>query len=191
MGMIERKKAILLNEPHRVTVTGEFIHFETDIIAPLDIIGTGNITVAGKNVFDQDSFEWQMISSPIKYIPLFYGDGTYTMSTDFTENATRDVFFLPGNVASGASTANNGVSIAMPRTITAVNGYVTVASRKANARGIPSEFNWQIEIGNVVTAYEEYKGVTIHAGDSIKSFVGVNNIWSDNGNSITVTYWTH
>ena len=120
------------------------------------------ITLSGKNLFDHNSFPWAETSTLV-YTPLYVGDGTFTMSSpDYpVVSGVTNLFFLAGSVSSGANSNNNGVWSAQSRTVTAVNGYVTIANRTAGGSGLsqnnkPVGFHWQIEKGDTATDFQPY-----------------------------------
>lgn len=87
--------------------------------------GTGKRTA---QLFDEN-YPNIKVDTPT-YRSIYVGDGTFTLSTTTVQyRGSADLFFLAGNVGSGASTQNNGVWNGNPRTVTAVDGYVTIAYR--------------------------------------------------------------
>lgn len=112
----------------------------------------------GKNLFDQGSFPWNN-SQTIAYVSMPIPNGTYTFSTNFASNATRDAFVFAGQVTSGADSGSNGVDSSTPRTITIVDGYWTLATRYNSARPKPSEANWQLESGSTATTWTPYSNI--------------------------------
>lgn len=129
-------------------------------IRPISGWTGANVARTGKNLFDE---EYPTISSSMKYRAIYVGNGTFTMSTTLPLNSgSANLFFLAGDVSSGASTSTNGVSLNVPRTITSIDGYVTVAYRIVNNDNQynPVNYNTQIELGSTATAYEPYNGNT-------------------------------
>ena len=171
------------------TLSGDFIHFDATQKIPIKVDGTGNITLCGKNLFDESYPD--IISGTIKYLPLFVGDNTVTMSSNAPYGSGAKAFLLPDRVSGGASTSRNGVWSNSAKTFKAVDGYVTIGYLIRNGTEDPRNYQYMIEIGSTPTAYEAYSGITITSGVIQKSFIGANNIWSDNGSNITVKYWTH
>lgn len=184
MDLMQRRRLLMMDSAKAYTVTGNPVSFETNLAKPLrgmvipfspvqegtgdpspsnvrSISGTGaiNISHTGKNIFDQEHFQWGQTGTVV-YVPIFVGDGTFTMSTDFPDYDTKDVFLIPGSVSSGGSSADNGVSISHPRTFASIGGYITVASRYNSSRGFPSRSNWQIEVGSSASPYSPYSGST-------------------------------
>jgi len=120
---------------------------------PAEIIADGQ--PIGANLFDKNNFTFGT-DTTIIYVPIYVGEGTFTLSTNFPDNNTRDVFFMAGSVSSGASSSGNGVSITTPRTRTAVNGYVTVATRYNSLRENPANYNYMLNIGSTALPYQPY-----------------------------------
>lgn len=111
----------------------------------------------GKNLFDKS--EIVLSGTTITYMPVNVGDGEYTLSTNYIAPGRNDVFFLPGNVNTGASSSSNGVQHGTSRTVTSENGYVTVALR-LSSDGTTSPLDYQIMLNEGPTAlqYEPYTG---------------------------------
>lgn len=178
-----------MGQPHPVTLSGGLVHFQTNMDGLMQITGSGNTTVCGKNLFNE---VYPNIST-LRYLPVYVGNTTVTMSTNMGAYGNAcNLFLLPGSVSSGASSSSNGVSASKSRTVAAVNGYVTIGYRNSMGDGAydPRDYHVMLEVGSEVTAYEKYNGTTAAAGTARKSLVGINNVWSDSGN-VTVTYWTH
>lgn len=120
------------------------------------------VTRAGKNLFDESYPE---ITTSIKYRSIYVGNGTFTMSTTMPEiNHGCGLFFLTGQVTSGADNASNGVHSSQTRTVTSTNGYVTVAYRIQNGE-YPSSYNTQIELGSQKSAYVPFTGLNTYTLD--------------------------
>ena len=111
----------------------------------------------GKNLFDKS--EIVLSGTTITYMPVNVGDGEYTLSTNYISPGRNDVFFLPGNVNTGASSLSNGVEHGTSRTVTSENGYVTVALR-LSSDGTTSPLDYQIMLneGSTALPYEPYTG---------------------------------
>ena len=127
---------------------------------------------AGKNKWNEDYTG--INANTIKYISLYVGDGTFTMSTNLPPKGNADnLFFLTGQASSGASTTDNGVDSTKSRTITSTNGYVTVAYRLVNDDQSynPANYKTMVEYGSTATAYEPYSNICPISG---YSSVGVN-----------------
>ena len=122
---------------------------------------TETVEVTGKNLFDKSIFTGDSDLNLI-YTSYQIPNGTYTMSSpDFPfTGSTTNVFFLAGNISTGASTPINGVAINKPITITVTDGYYTIAHRYISGRDLnnahPVDYNWQIEQGSTATSYKPY-----------------------------------
>lgn len=114
----------------------------------------------GKNLFDE---QYPDIYTEILYRPIYVGNSDVTASTDAIrpQEATL-LYVLPGNVQSGASTGSNGIWDGQTRTVTPVNGYITIAYRMAYSVS-PASYHTQIEIGSTATSYEPYTN-TLYGG---------------------------
>ena len=68
-----------------------------------------DILSSGENLFDE-IYTDLVQGQTVKYKPVYVGDGNFTLSTDYplVQAGTADLFLLPGNVSSGASTVLNG-----------------------------------------------------------------------------------
>lgn len=121
---------------------------------PVEVQCVGERT---NNLFDKAHFNFSD-STTIVYVPIYVGEGSFTISTDLPVSAsgTRDVFFINGNVSSGANSGTNGVDAAMPRTRSSVDGYVTVATRYNTSRENPADYHYMLNTGSAVLPYEPY-----------------------------------
>lgn len=101
---------------------------QTGTPSPSSIIMPDETGDKTANLLDE---EYTEISNSLKYKPILVGDGTFTMSTSCpaVEGAAA-LFFLAGNVQSGASSTSNGVYKNRPITVTSISGYVTIVYRK-------------------------------------------------------------
>lgn len=116
--------------------------------------GTGDKT---GNLFDEN-YSNIKVGVPT-YRSIYVGDGTFTLSTTTAQyQDTANVFFLAGNVRSGASTQNNGIWNGNPRTVTAVDGYVTIAYRyyMVDEESDPRNNDVMLNIGSNALPYEPY-----------------------------------
>lgn len=117
-----------------------------------------------KNLWDEEYIGIRL-DSP-KYRSIYVGNGTFTLSTT-TLRMTGDVadlFFLSGNVSTGASTANNGVWKDNPKTIESVDGYVTIAYRyfDNHEEADPRYNNTMLNTGSQPLPYEPYSSEVWH-----------------------------
>lgn len=113
-----------------------------------------------KNLFDG---EYPNISGTIQYRALNLGNGTYTLSStvEISPGSAGTLFFLAGNVSSGASTATNAVYKDNPITVTTTNGYITIAYR---TYGIDTPFGKETMLneGSTPLPYEPYSSEVWH-----------------------------
>ena len=121
---------------------------------------------ATKNLFDN---KFTGITGSLTYRPYYLGvSSQVTVSTDCPQtdegagtSPWSNIFVLPGIVSDGASIAVNDVHNGLVRTVTPIDGYITLAYR--NWLGVdPRNYHTQIEIGSVATAYEPYG--TVYGG---------------------------
>lgn len=106
------------------------------------------------NLWNED---YTGISSSLKYVPVYVGDGTFTMSTDTPDNSRNaSLFLLSGNVTSGASTPINGVYNDVSRTEDSSNGYITIAFRRQNESSDPTTHKTMLNLGETALSYEPY-----------------------------------
>ena len=105
------------------------------------------------NLWNED---YTGISSSATYKPIYVGDGEFTLSTTTPKlQGTAVLFLLAGNVASGISTDSNGVWYGQNRTVTAVNGYITLAYR-AYTNLNPVDYQSMLNTGSTALPYEPY-----------------------------------
>ena len=107
------------------------------------------------------------------YYPMYVGDGNFTLSTTTPNNPTgASLFFLRGQASSGASSSANGVWAGQSRTVTALNGYITIAYRYNEGVYVnPKLYETMLNTGSTALPYEPYWP------HSLKKFDGTN--WID------------
>lgn len=121
------------------------LSFTADGTPLLDYLISGNLSQTGTptpqnpiqpqecgemtgNLFDEN-YPNIKVATPV-YRSIYVGDGTFTLSTTTAQHVSiANLFLLAGNVGGGASTQDNGVWNGNPRTVTAVDGYVTIGYR--------------------------------------------------------------
>ena len=116
--------------------------------------GTGEKTA---QLFDEN-YPNIKVDTPT-YRSIYVGDGTFTLSTTTVQyRSTANLFFLAGNIGSGASTQNNGIWNGNPRTVTAVDGYVTIAYRYyiGDETSDPRSNDVMLNLGSTALPYEPY-----------------------------------
>ena len=176
-------------QPHPVTLSGGLVHFQTDMDGLMQIAGSGNITVCGKNLFSlwgkgywsSTSMKWNSSSSGAVCKPIRVSAGT-VITLSQTNSSPWD-YTLADNLVFARSDRGQG------KTYTVQNDcYLTVFMNIGSDSAATRQC--QLEVGSSATSYSAYSGTTAAAGTPRKSLVGINNVWSDSGN-VTVTYWTH
>ena len=118
--------------------------------SPVDVSGVGERT---GNLFTE-IFPTAPTTSN-QYIAIYVGSGTFTLSTSTPKYNGQwcSLFFLAGNVDSGGSSSTNGVALNEPRTVTAIDGYVTIGYRKYS----DIDMGWvMLNTGSTALPYEPY-----------------------------------
>ena len=100
-------------------------------------------------------------TAEITYMPLYVGEGTFTLSSDIPLNSESyaNLFFLKGNATSGDSTGTVGVWNGNPVTKESESGYVTIAYRTYNGSQpalSPADYHVMLEKGSSASSYEPY-----------------------------------
>lgn len=220
----------MMESPYQVTVIGNYVTFTTDMVAPLEIIGDGNITVCGKNMlnpawiltpapytsqgitFTQDN-EGRVIvngtagntTSPqfqYSWYPTFGDDYYFTAGTSV--RSTYSETYAYDNTLSARCKQWDGVTAGLSSSSTrplceaqTVKDHRMLLNIRIS-RGTGYAFQdvvfepmWLSKLDTDYEHYEPYKGITLQIGSTFESFEGINNVWSDTGNPVTVRYWTH
>ena len=226
--MLASKKRIMTNEPHLVEASGSLVTFETDIVAPIEIIGQGNITITGKNMlnpanlldpnpYTSEGITFSMDSDGVVTVNGVAGDTTspqYRFVWDLPFSA--NCYFCANAPYSGTYTETYAYNVTLGKRFTkwdgVTNGQSSSSTRVLSEAHLIEGYKCGIHIrisrgsgkefindkfypmllpGSCTdSTFEPYKGITLPAGSLFKSFKGINNIWSDNGN-VTVRYWTY
>ena len=177
---------------HPVTETGGVVTFETDIAGAISVTGEGNITVAGRNLYN--------------YVDRKTG---YFINASGAEQASTTVWTITPyiKVEGLAKITYFGLSTAgvNPRsawydgnkqllsvwkqatgrnTITVPSGAVYMRM-SAMGSSTGDEYNLNVMPGETNATAEFYIGTS-----SLVSHSGYNTVWSDEPGEITVTYWT-
>jgi hypothetical protein len=164
-------------------VTGNPVAFNTNLARPLSAFtipflptqsGTGDpspenvrpisgwtgVTAyrTGVNLFDEQYPDIKS-GSTLTYRAIYVGNSAVTGSTDapWVDGQYANLFLLPGSVQTGASSGLNDISPARERTVTPVDGYVTIAYRNYGNVN-PADYHVQIEVGETPSPYAEYTG---------------------------------
>ena len=113
--------------------------------------GTGDRT---GNLWDE---EYPNISGTTRYIPLYVGEGSFTLSTTTPYDLqVANLFLLSGNVSSGASTPNNGAWLNHNVTAQSDSGYITIAYRHYVNTTSPAECKTMLNTGSTAIPYEPW-----------------------------------
>ena len=203
MDMMSVWHGAAMGQPHPVTLSGGLAHFQTDMTGLMQITGSGNITVCGKNLFglwangywNGTTMQWASSSAGAVCKPIRVSAGTVITLSQTNASATYQFhewskyvsnpwdYKLADNLVFARSDKGQGKTYTVQNdcylTIFANINTDTVDTRKVQA-----------EVGESASAFAPYTGTTATAGTARKSLVGINNVWSDDGD-VVVTYWTH
>lgn len=205
MGNLMQLRRRMMNDaPKQMTLTGDLVHFETDMSGTMQINGSGTITRTGYNVFNErlqlgilnddgtvSSSETRMVSDLIPVVP----GKTYMYSNAISSNthSGRGAFY----------DANGDLVLYMPDLPASEHqsdkryyGTFTVPNdarflRYCTNTRYGTTYKNDISINYPATEiyYHPYDGAT-YTGTIGKTLKGINNVWSDSGN-VTVSYWVH
>lgn len=101
--------------------------------------------------------EYPNISGTIQYIPLYVGEGSFTLSTTTPfDSSVANLFLLSGNVSTGASTSGNGAWKKHNVTAQSDSGYVTIAYRHYTGTTSPADCITMLNLGSIALPYEPY-----------------------------------
>lgn len=116
------------------------------------------MTIEGKNLYNELYTPGIPTTNKVQYESLYVGNGVFTCSSNIpkTSEISTNLFFLSGNVSSGASSGNNGVSDGVSRTVRSIDGYVTLAYRGYNDVS-PANYHVMINEGSTALPYEPYR----------------------------------
>lgn len=116
------------------------------------------ISSGGENLWDE---EYPNISGTIRYIPLYVGNGSFTLSTTTPyDSSVANLFLLSGNVSSGASTAGNGAWLNHNVTAQSDSGYITIAYRIYTGTTSPADCKTMLNLGSTAKPYSTYNRTT-------------------------------
>ena len=137
--------------------------------SPIYPTETGDKTA---NLFDE--IYPDIVEDTPKYKSIYIGNGTFTLSTNSPMYANSAVlFFIAGNVSSGASTNTNGVSVGVSRTVTAIDGYVTIAYRWYTGAD-PRDYQTMLNTGSTALPYQPpgYKIPILSGNTTTNEYLG-------------------
>lgn len=201
--LMEIRREIITNTPHKETLAGDLINFTTDMSAPMQISGIGSILRTGYNIYNENltlgilntngtvsSSTARLVSDLIPVVP----NKTYVYS-----NARTSTTFRGRAAFYDAEGTLIKYSADFPDTETQIGTrYFGTFTTPVNARylrfctntryGTQNKNDISICYPSTEYNYHPYEGEIYTA--NTKSLIGVNNLWSDSGN-ISVTYWTH
>lgn len=97
----------------------------------------------------------------LSFHSVYVGDGDFTLSSDCPiVSSSANLFFLSGQTEDTPSTSENGVGASLTRTVSSVDGYVTIAiftGRDVNPNN-PIDYNIMLNAGSAALLYEPYTG---------------------------------
>lgn len=206
MDLMEARRRVLIDQPHPVTLSGALVHFQTDMDGLMQITGTGNITVCGRNLFDKaaatqgkyiksdgsigntsSGWNWSMTD----FIPVTGGGTVKYTGISSPGSAPYSAWYdASKNLISTWKQVKCETSV-QTVSVPATAAYMRMSVLMHYGSAVYDENRLSISNGaDTPEANEGYTGSTSAAGTARKSLVGINNVFSDSGN-ITVTYWTH
>lgn len=201
--MIEARRRVLITQPHPVTLTGGLVRFSTDFSGLMQITGSGNITVCGRNLFDVNtlSAEYQYIDSSGNYVasnPTAGWRTTLYIPVSGLEKITYSGITTPGIAPYSAffkadkSVHSTFKQATGTNTVSVPSGaaYVVFPLIQRQSGTVTDGSSFTLYAGEDMSGYAAYTGEKLPAGTARKALVGINNVYPDSG-SITVTYWTH
>ena len=128
---------------------------QTGTPSPQSIIMPTFCGVRTANLWDE---QYPNISTAIRYVSIYVGDGEFTLSTTCPRGSDERypcLFFLTGQATSGASSNTNGVELGVTRTVTATDGYVTIAYRGYSDVS-PVDYETMLNTGSTALPYEPF-----------------------------------
>ena len=117
---------------------------------------SGGVGERTNNLFDE-IYTNIVAGWDVKYKSIFVGEGTFTLSTTCPKQdggSATNLFFLSGNVSTGANSGTNGVYNNYPATVTSLNGYVTIGYRAQSYD--PRNYTTMLNEGTTALPYEPY-----------------------------------
>lgn len=161
----------------------------------LDFVIYGNIggvgTLISYNLFDEQYPEDTSVS--ITYIPVYVGEGNFTLSTNMPLNSDDEacLFFLSGDVYTGVDTEQNGVWNGNARSQASTDGYVTIAYNHEEKH--PKDYHVMLNGGISALAYTKAQcqiSVTVRGKNLfdktnaviLNGYVNASGIWVDDDN---------
>ena len=159
----------------------------------VDITCNNGAIGLAEDIFNPSVITWST-SSVIVYSPIFVGNGTFTLSTsDYLDDSTyTNMFFLAGSVSSGANSTNNGVYKGKTVSQTAVDGYVTIATRatvSGRDLGDPKDYTWYLRKTDdyIVTGTTETVTDSLINSATVENLLYLNDTYKDTQEVLTGT----
>ena len=203
---IAARKAMLINQPHKETVSGgRLVNFKTDIVSSL-VVHTNSqssFTRVGKNLYDNSrtdyNTDWWISGST--------GSINYETGYGYVSSGWIDVVPYRGKLITlnkGPGGGNPGIAFYTDKLI---SSFITGSPSQGTEAGIPiyayvpenanymrfctkSNINEiQIEVGYGSTSYEPYTSES-NIASPMKSRHGVNNIYIDSEDGLSIDFWT-
>ena len=139
--------------------------------SPVPIVSAGengqlHVLIRGAQLIDAEAFftDPPVGLDVVKYYPLQVMSGTYTLSASYPATGNiANLFLMPGNVTSDASTNSNGVWNEHPTTLQASGGYVTIGLRTAHTDNPnnPLDFDIMLNYGTVALPWQPYQSQSL------------------------------
>ncbi|MBQ1433294.1 MAG: hypothetical protein IIZ09_09390 [Ruminococcus sp.] len=105
------------------------------------------------NLWDEN---YENISAILTYKPMNVGNGSFTLSTNTPlAPGGAALFLMPDQKSSGASTIRWGAYDGSPKTVTSVNGYITLVYRAYQGKD-PRDYQTMLTRGSTALPYEPY-----------------------------------
>ena len=155
--------------PQMVSALKDLFYEEVEGVPPISFQGIGEdlldyrVDGASGGVGDRTSNLFDEIYTDIsegwgvKYKSIFVGEGTFTLSTTCPKQdsgSATNLFFLSGDVTTGANSGTNGVYNNHPVTVTSAYNYVTIGYRAQSYD--PRNYTTMLNAGTTALPYEPY-----------------------------------
>ena len=195
MGLMDDRRRAIAAQPHPMTVSGGVVAFDTDLRGALTVTASGNVTVAGANLYDYTQCKNGYLLNPQggeQASTTGWAISPY-IKVDGLEKVTYFNITTPGaNPHSVWYKADKSIHTIFKQTtgrnvLTVPDGavYVRFSLMHGTSGQNPDRNNFCIMPGETDAAFEAYSGSSEQVAHP-----GVNTVWSDSGD-VTVTYWKH
>lgn len=189
--------ASTISQPTPIT----FISGSTHLLGLIIYGNVGGVgTALSSNLFDEKyPFDNTNIITPIlTYIPVYVGDGNFTLSTTMPLNDDDEayLYLLSGDVSTGANTQQNGAWNGNIRSQSATDGYVTIAYVWDNDHH-PKEYNVMLNSGTTALGYAKSQcqlDIVVHGKNMfdrtnaviLNGYANSSGVWVDDDNSKSI-----